>query len=134
MDDEEFETFQRVEQFGESDFEAMVTPQLLAKEDRGENLSAPFGIGLEVSTPLAVGGGKPKQSQNQRRQRGDEQQTAATAGAGPNVQDNGGNTPFLMPRDGSADPESPFRIEARGVKLKGNVEGWALISRKPLDE
>ena len=74
MDDKEFETFQSVEQFSESDFEAMVTPQLLAKEDRGENLSAPFGIGLEVSSPLAVGGGKPKQPQNQRRQRGDEQQ------------------------------------------------------------
>ena len=27
-----------------------------------------------------------------------------------------------------------IEIEARGVKLKGNVEGWALISRKPLDE
>ena len=27
-----------------------------------------------------------------------------------------------------------IEIEARGVKLKGNVEGWALISRKPLDD
>ena len=25
-------------------------------------------------------------------------------------------------------------IGARGVQLEGNVEGWALISRKPLDE
>ena len=27
-----------------------------------------------------------------------------------------------------------IEIGARGVKLEGNVEGWALISRKPLDE
>ena len=27
-----------------------------------------------------------------------------------------------------------IEIEARGVKLEGDVEGWALISRKPLDE
>ena len=27
-----------------------------------------------------------------------------------------------------------IEIEARGVKLEGNVEGWALISRKPLNE
>ena len=27
-----------------------------------------------------------------------------------------------------------IEIEARGVKLKDNVEGWALISRKPLNE
>ena len=27
-----------------------------------------------------------------------------------------------------------IEIEARGVKLKGNVEGWALMSRKPLDD
>ena len=27
-----------------------------------------------------------------------------------------------------------IEIGARGVKLRGGVEGWALISRKPLDE
>ena len=27
-----------------------------------------------------------------------------------------------------------IEIEARGVKLEGDVEGWALISRKPLNE
>jgi len=27
-----------------------------------------------------------------------------------------------------------IEIGARGVKLKGGVEGWALITRKPLDE
>ena len=27
-----------------------------------------------------------------------------------------------------------IEIEARGVTLHGNVEGWALIARKPLDE
>ena len=27
-----------------------------------------------------------------------------------------------------------IEIGARGVQLEGNVEGWALVSRKPLDE
>ena len=78
---EEFEAFQRIEQLREPDLESMVSPQLLTEEHRGKDRSAPFGVGLEVSDPLAVGGGKSEQPQNQRGERRDEQQGFEALGA-----------------------------------------------------
>ena len=43
LHDKEFETFQSVEQFCECDSEPMVSPQLLAEEDYGQDGGAPFG-------------------------------------------------------------------------------------------
>ena len=48
--------------------------QLLAEEDRGQDGTTPFGVGLEVSGPLAVAGGQSQQPQDERSQGGDEQQ------------------------------------------------------------
>ena len=81
MPDEEFETFQSVEQFCESDSESMVAPQLLAEEDHGQDGMTPFGVGLEVSGPLAVAGGQSQQPQDERSQGGDEQQGLEPLGA-----------------------------------------------------
>lgn len=73
--------FERDEQLRESGFEATVTPQLITEEDRGEDGPAPFGVGLEVSDPLPVGGGEAHQPQNQGGQRSDEQQGLEALGA-----------------------------------------------------
>ena len=63
MDDKEFETYHSGEQFGEYDFEPMIAPQLLAEKRRREYRAAPFGVGLEVPDPLAVGAGRTQQPQ-----------------------------------------------------------------------
>ena len=81
LDDEKFETFQSVEQFGERDYEAMTSPEFLAEEYRGENVAALLSVGLEVSSPLPLAGGESQQPQNQRGQRGDEQQCFEALGA-----------------------------------------------------
>ena len=81
MDYEEFEAFQRFEQLREPGLESMVSPQLLTEEHCREDGSSPFGVGLEVSEPLAVGGGKSEQPQNQSGERRDEQQGFEALGA-----------------------------------------------------
>ena len=81
LDDEEFEAFQGVDQLRELDFEPMVTPQLLTEKHHRENGAAPFGVGLKVPGPLAIGGGKTQQRQNERGQRSDEQQRLEALGA-----------------------------------------------------
>ena len=59
----------------------MVAPQLLAEEDHGQDGTTPFGVGLEVSGPLAVAGGQSQQPQDERSQGGDEQQGLEALGA-----------------------------------------------------
>ena len=81
LDDEELETLQSVEQFGEREFEAMTSPQFLAGENRGENVAAPLSVGLEVSSPVPLAEGESQQPQNQRGQRGNKQQCFEAFGA-----------------------------------------------------
>ena len=49
----------------------MVAPQILTEEHGDENGTAPLGVGLEVSAPLAFKGGKYHHPQNKRGQRSD---------------------------------------------------------------
>ena len=81
VDDEKFETFQRIEQFGECDVEPMIAPQLLAEKHRGEDGAAPFGVGLKMPGPLPLGSSEAEQPQKERSQCGDEQKSFEALGA-----------------------------------------------------
>ena len=81
MDDKDFEALQSSEQFRKRDSEPMIAPHLLTEEHCREHESAPLGVGLEVSDPLPLGSGETQQPQNQRGERGDEQQGFETLGA-----------------------------------------------------
>ena len=81
VDDEEIEAFQRVEQFREFDFEPMIAPQLLTEKHRRQDAPAPFGVGLKMSSPLSIGGGKTQQPQDERSRCSEEQQSFEALGA-----------------------------------------------------